>query len=289
MPAFLIPYPGIDPVLVNLGPFPIRWYALAYIAGFVAGWAYARHLCGREALWGAVRHPTPASIDDLVVYVALGIVAGGRLGYILFYNSGYYLAHPLKVLVLWEGGMAFHGGLIGAVVGLWLFARKHGANPLTVADVVAGGVPAGLFFGRIANFIKPELWGRPTDVPWAMQFPLPLPNGTPCRPPLLCDLTPPSHPSQLYEAGLEGLLLFILLAVLIRAGALRRPGLVAGAFAIGYGAARIVSELFRQPDAQLGFLFGGATMGMLLSLPLILAGLGLVAWAARRRVPVPAA
>lgn len=278
----LIPYPAIDPVLVSLGPFPIRWYALAYIAGFVAGWAYARLLCGREALWGGVPHPTPASIDDLVVFVALGIVAGGRLGYVLFYNPGYYLAHPLKVPVLWEGGMAFHGGLVGATVGLWLFARRCGANPLTVADVVAGGVPAGLFFGRLANFIKPELWGRPTDVPWAMRFPLPLPNGAPCRPAMICDLTPPSHPSQLYEAGLEGVVLFLLLALLIRAGALRRPGLTAGVFAVGYGVARIACEVFREPDPQLGFLFGGATMGMLLSLPVILAGLGLVAWSIRR-------
>ncbi len=274
MPVLVIPYPGIDPVLVHLGPFPIRWYALAYVAGLAAGWAYARLLCARPALWGGLRHPAPASIDDLVVYVAFGIVGGGRLGYVLFYNLPYFLAHPLKVPVLWEGGMSFHGGLLGAAAGMALFARRWGENPLSVADVVAGGVPAGLFFGRLANFIKPELWGRPADVPWAMVFP----GAGPL----------PRHPSQLYEAGLEGVALFLVLAVLIRAGALRRPGLVAGGFAIGYGAARIACELFREPDPQLGFLFGGATMGMLLSLPLILVGLGLVGWSLRRTPAVAA-
>jgi phosphatidylglycerol:prolipoprotein diacylglycerol transferase len=268
MPLFLLPYPAIDPVLVNLGPFPIRWYALAYVAGLVAGWAIARWLCGRDDLWRGVPHPTPLSIDDLVVYIAFGIVLGGRLGYVLFYNLPYYLENPAEALSVWKGGMAFHGGLIGAVVALWVFARRHRTNPLSVADVVAAGVPVGLFCGRLANFIKPELWGRVTDVPWAMVFPGAGPE--------------PRHPSQLYEAGLEGLLLFVLLALLIRAGGLRRPGLVAGCFAIGYGVARIIAEFFRQPDAQLGFLFGGATMGMLLSLPVIAVGVVAVSWALRR-------
>lgn len=272
MPFFVIPYPVIDPVLVNLGPLPIRWYALAYVAGLVAGWACARWLCGRERLWGRVGHPTPLSIDDLVVYIAFGIVLGGRLGYVLFYNLPYFLQNPGEIVAVWKGGMAFHGGLVGAVVGLWLFARRTRTNPLSVADVVAAGVPVGLFCGRLANFIKPELWGRETDVPWGIVFP----GAGPL----------PRHPSQLYEAGLEGLLLFVVLALLIRAGALRRPGLVAGSFAIGYGVARIAVEFFRQPDAQLGFLFGGATMGMLLSAPVIVAGLVAVAWAVRpRRVP----
>ncbi len=266
---FVIPYPVIDPVLVNLGPFPIRWYALAYVAGLVAGWAYARWLCGREPLWRGLPHPTPISIDDLVVYIAFGIVIGGRLGYVLFYNLPYFLENPLKAFAVWEGGMAFHGGLVGAVLALWLFARRSKVNPLSVADVVAGGVPIGLMFGRLANFIKPELWGRPTDVPWAMVFPGAGPE--------------PRHPSQLYEAGLEGAVLFILLALLIHFGALRRPGLVAGTFAVGYGLARITCEFFRQPDAQLGFLFGGATMGMLLSLPLMILGGAVVAWSLRRR------
>ena len=268
MPGFLIPYPMIDPVLVNLGPFPIRWYALAYVAGLVAGWACARWLCGREKLWGGVPHPTPVSIDDLVVYIAFGIVLGGRLGYVLFYNFPYYAERPDEILAVWKGGMAFHGGLVGAVLALWIFARRHKVGALSVADVVAAGVPIGLFCGRMANFIKPELWGRETDVAWAMVFP----GGGPL----------PRHPSQLYEAALEGVVLFVLLGLLIRLGGLRRPGLVAGCFAIGYGVARIICEFFRQPDAQLGFLFGGATMGMLLSLPVIVLGLGVVAHAVRR-------
>ena len=266
---FVIPYPVIDPVLVDIGPFPIRWYALAYVAGIVLGWFYMKRLCAADRLWGAVRHPTPVSVDDLVVYVALGIVLGGRLGYVLFYNFSYYAAHPLEIVAAWNGGMAFHGGLIGTAIGMWIFARRAGVRFLSVADGVAAVVPIGLFLGRIANFIKPELWGRETDVPWAMVFPGAGPD--------------PRHPSQLYEAGLEGIGLFVLLAIAIRLGALKRPGLSTGLFTAGYALARIVSEFFRQPDAQLGFLFGGATMGMLLSLPLLALGLGLVAYAARAR------
>ena len=266
---FVIPYPVIDPVLVDIGPFPIRWYALAYVAGIVLGWFYMKRLCAADRLWGEVRHPTPVSIDDLVVYVALGIVLGGRLGYVLFYNFPYYAAHPLEIVAAWNGGMAFHGGLVGTAIGMWLFARRAGVGFLSVADGVAAVVPIGLFLGRIANFIKPELWGRETDVPWAMVFPGAGPD--------------PRHPSQLYEAGLEGIGLFLLLAIAIRLGALKRPGLSTGLFTAGYALARIVSEFFRQPDAQLGFLFGGATMGMLLSLPLLALGLGLIAYALRAR------
>ena len=266
---FVIPYPVIDPVLVAIGPFPIRWYALAYVAGIVLGWYYMKRLCAAERLWGGVPHPTPASVDDLVVYVALGIVLGGRLGYVLFYNFDYYWHNPLEIVAAWKGGMAFHGGLAGTLLGIWLFARRVHVPVLSVVDGVAAVVPIGLFLGRIANFIKPELWGRETDVPWAMVFP-----GA-------GDM--PRHPSQLYEAGLEGFALFVVLAVAIRLGALRRPGLSSGLFAIGYAVARITSEFFRQPDAQLGFLFGGATMGMLLSLPLLLVGVVLLAYAVRRR------
>ena len=266
---FFIPYPVIDPVLVDIGPFPIRWYALAYVAGIVLGWFYMKRLCAADRLWGSVPHPTPASVDDLVVYVALGIVLGGRLGYVLFYNLPYYLAHPVEIVAAWNGGMAFHGGLLGTVLGMAIFARRARVGFLSVADGVAAVVPIGLFLGRIANFIKPELWGRETDVPWAMVFPGAGPD--------------PRHPSQLYEAGLEGVGLFVLLAIAIRLGALKRPGLSTGLFTAGYALARIVSGFFRQPDAQLGFLFGGATMGMLLSLPLLALGLGLVAYAARAR------
>ena len=268
---FVIPYPVIDPVLVAVGPFPIRWYALAYVAGIVLGWYYMKRLCAADRLWGGLPHPTPASVDDLVVYVALGIVLGGRLGYVLFYNFDYYLHNPLEIVAAWKGGMAFHGGLAGTLLGIWLFARRVKVPVLSVVDGVAAVVPIGLFLGRIANFIKPELWGRETDVPWAMVFP-----GA-------GDM--PRHPSQLYEAGLEGLALFVVLAVAIRLGALRRPGLSSGLFAVGYALARITCEFFRQPDAQLGFLFGGATMGMLLSLPLLLVGFALLAYATLRRRP----
>ena len=272
MPFLALAYPTIDPVMVNLGPFPIRWYALAYVAGLVAGWATARFLTGGDRFWRpGQKRPSVESIDDLVVFIAVGIILGGRAGYVLFYNLPFFLDHPGDILKLWTGGMAFHGGLVGAVLGLWIFARRRGLPVLTVGDVVAGGVPFGLLFGRLANFIKPELWGRTTDVPWGMVFP----GAGPL----------PRHPSQLYEAALEGVVLLVLLGLAIRAGALRRPGLVTGLFAAGYGCARIFVEFFREPDPQLGFLFGGATMGMLLSLPLVIGGVAIVLYA-RRTAPV---
>ena len=266
-----IPYPRIDPVAVWLGPLPIRWYALAYIVGLVAGWLYARRVAARDAFWGPTPRPGVESLDDLLVYCALGVVLGGRLGYVTFYNGGYFLEHPEEILMVWKGGMSFHGGLAGAALGVWLFARRLKTPVLPIADLCCAVAPLGLLLGRIANFIKPELWGRPTDVPWAMIFP---------------DAGPlPRHPSQLYEAGLEGVLLFVLLAIAIKAGALRRPGLLSGLFAIGYACARVFCEFFREPDPQLGFLFGGATMGMLLSAPLALVGLILLA--VSRRSPEP--
>jgi phosphatidylglycerol:prolipoprotein diacylglycerol transferase len=271
MPLFVLPYPVIDPVLVNIGPFPIRWYALAYIAGLIGGWWLARRIVADDKLWAARARPTPASLDDMLVYAALGVVVGGRLGYVLFYNLDFFLAHPASIPAVWEGGMSFHGGLVGATLGLWLFAHRVKAPVLSVFDLTACVTPIGIFFGRLANFIKPELWGRPTDVAWAMVFPDPA-AGPFAR-----------HPSQLYEAALEGVVLFLILLVARRMGALRRPGLATGIFAIGYGVARIICEFFREPDPQLGFLFGGATMGMLLSLPLIAAGLGFLAHAMRQR------
>jgi len=264
-----IAYPAIDPVLVNIGPFPIRWYALAYIAGLLFGWAYARALVSRAAFWGAVPRPSRESIDDLIVYIAVGIIFGGRIGYVLFYNPLFYAENPLEIPAVWKGGMSFHGGLVGAALAAWFFARKQKVGLFAVADLACAATPIGLFLGRIANFIKPELWGRTTDVPWAMVFP-----GAGAL---------PRHPSQLYEASLEGLVLFTILYIAIRCGALKRSGLVTGLFAIGYGLARITCEFFREPDPQLGFLFGGATMGMLLSLPLILAGLFCLAYALRSR------
>jgi phosphatidylglycerol---prolipoprotein diacylglyceryl transferase len=268
VPPLLIAYPAINPVLVNIGPLPIRWYALAYIGGLIGGWAAARFLVGRPRLWGARAHPSVLSIDDLVIYIAAGIILGGRLGYILFYNLPYYLENPLETVMVWKGGMAFHGGLAGAGLAMWAFARRQSVPLMSVADTVCPVVPIGLCFGRLANFIKPELWGRVTDVPWAMIFP-----GSDGQ---------PRHPSQLYEAGLEGVALFILLWLVIAAGGLRRDGLVSALFCIGYGTARIVCEFFRQPDPQLGFLFAHATMGMLLSVPLILLGLWLLVRAMRR-------
>lgn len=262
MPVLVLPYPQIDPVLFTLGPLPIRWYALAYIAGLILGWWYARHLVRNEALWRGQPRPDVASLDDLLIYVAFGVIVGGRVGYVLFYNVEFFFANPLKVFAVWEGGMAFHGGLVGAALAVWLFARRYAIPALTVADICCAVVPIGIGLGRIANFIKPELWGRPTDVPWAMVFP---------------DAGPLArHPSQLYEAATEGLLLLVILALAIRAGWLARPGMVSGLFAIGYGLARIFCEFFREPDPQVGFLFGGATMGMLLSVPLIAVGIVLI-------------
>jgi phosphatidylglycerol:prolipoprotein diacylglycerol transferase len=270
MPFFLLPFPVIDPVAVNLGPLPIRWYALSYIGGFIFGWIGLRLLVGADALWaeGQAR-PAREAVDDLLVNVALGVIIGGRLGHVLIYDPGFYLAHPLEILQTWKGGMAFHGGLVGAVAGMALFARARALPFLTVTDLCAAVAPIGLFFGRLANFIKPEMWGRPTDVPWAMIFP---PAGD-----------APRHPSQLYEAGLEGVALFVLLGLAVRGGALKRPGLVTGLFGVGYGLARIFCEFFREPDPVQEALPGGLTMGMALSLPLILVGGALLLLSLRRR------
>jgi phosphatidylglycerol:prolipoprotein diacylglycerol transferase len=273
MPLFAIAYPVINPVLIHVGPLPIRWYALAYIAGLILGWLYARALVARDALWNGAPRPSLKRLDDLLVYCALGVVLGGRIGYVLFYNLSYYVAHLEEIPAVWKGGMSFHGALAGTALAIYLFARRYKAPVLSVFDICCAVVPIGLLLGRIANFIKPELWGRPSDVPWAMAFP---------------DAGPlPRHPSQLYEAGLEGAVLFIVLAIAIRFGALQRPGLVSGLFGIFYGAERIICEFFREPDPQLGFLFGGATMGMLLSLPLMALGAAILVYALRRR-PVAA-
>jgi phosphatidylglycerol:prolipoprotein diacylglycerol transferase len=271
MPVFILTFPAFDPVLVSLGPFVIRWYALAYIVGILAGWMYARHIIRSENLWGGPAPMTVADFDDFVLWVTLGVIVGGRTGYVLFYNPSYFAAHPLEIVQLWKGGMSFHGGFVGVVLAVILFARRRKIPFLSLGDVTAAVYPIGHFLGRIANFINGELWGRPTDVPWAMVFP----GGGPLA----------RHPSQLYEAVLEGLLLLVVLNLFMRAGALKRPGLILGLFAVGYGLTRCFCELFREPDAQLGFLWGGLTMGMLLSFPLILAGIALIV-AALRREPI---
>jgi phosphatidylglycerol:prolipoprotein diacylglycerol transferase len=258
----VLPFPAIDPVLISIGPFAVRWYALAYIVGIIAGWFYARLLIASKGLWSGPAPLTVIDFDDFVIWITLGIILGGRIGYVLFYNFPHFAAHPIEILELWNGGMSFHGGFIGCGVAIVLFALRRGVPVLSLGDVVTAVAPIGLFLGRLANFINGELWGRPSDVWWAMVFP----NGGPI----------PRHPSQLYEAALEGIVLFALLAVLVWIGGFKRPGLVTGAFASGYGSARVVCELFREPDAQLGFLWGGLTMGMLLCVPLMLVGVALI-------------
>jgi len=268
MSLLVLPFPNFDPVAVSLGPFAVKWYALAYIVGIVLGWVYARHILRNEKYWGG---PAPISIvqfDDYVLWVTLGIILGGRLGYVLFYNFTWFIAHPLEIFQLWQGGMSFHGGFLGCVAAVLLFGWRNRVPVLSLGDITCAVGPIGLLLGRLANFINGELWGRPTDVPWAFVFP----TGGPL----------PRHPSQLYEGALEGILLFVLLTLMIRRGALQRPGLIIGTFAIVYGLARIFSEFFREPDPQLGFLWGGLTMGMLLSLPMIAAGIAFVLWAMRR-------
>jgi phosphatidylglycerol---prolipoprotein diacylglyceryl transferase len=259
-----IPFPDFDPVALQIGPLVIRWYALAYIAGLFGGLFYAKRLVGRDALWGDGRRPAALDLEDLLLWATLGVILGGRLAYVLFYQPGLYLARPLEIFAVWTGGMSFHGGLAGTVIAMALFAKKRSLPWRAVFDVVATVAPLGLLLGRLANFINGELWGRVSDVPWAFVFP----GGGPLA----------RHPSQLYEAATEGLLLLILLAVLVRRGGYQRPGFITGVFGAGYALARMGCEFFREPDPQLGFLFGGfATMGMLLSLPMLALGLWLIA------------
>jgi phosphatidylglycerol---prolipoprotein diacylglyceryl transferase len=267
MPLLAIPFPAFDPVLIAIGPFAIRWYALAYIFGILIGWLYARALIRNDRLWGGSAPMTVADYDDFILWVTFGIILGGRIGYVLFYNFEHFAAHPAEALELWKGGMSFHGGFTGCVVAVIAFALRRHIPMLSLGDVTCAVGPIGLLLGRIANFINGELWGRPSDVPWAMVFP----GGGPL----------PRHPSQIYEAGLEGVLLFFILLFAIRRGALRRPGLIIGLFAVCYACLRSFGEFFREPDPQLGFLWGGLTMGMLLSIPLALAGLGFI-WNALR-------
>jgi phosphatidylglycerol:prolipoprotein diacylglycerol transferase len=268
MPFLTLPFPAFDPVLVTIGPFSIRWYALAYIAGILLGWLYARMLIRNERLWGGPAPLKVTDFDDFVLWVTLGIILGGRVGYVLFYNPEHFARYPVEIVQLWKGGMSFHGGFVGCVLAVVLFARKRRISILSLGDLTCAVGTVGLFLGRIANFINAELWGRSTDVPWGIVFPGAGPM--------------PRHPSQLYEATLEGLVLGVFLWFCIRAGALKRPGLVIGLFAVGYSIARIICEFFREPDPQLGFLWGGLTMGMLLSVPLMLTGFAFIAAALKR-------
>ena len=261
--TFVIPYPSIDPILFQLGPLVIRWYALAYIGGLLLGWWTMRAL--------ATQSPVAAErddVDDFLVWATLGVVLGGRLGYVLFYNPGFYLDNPSLIFAVWRGGMSFHGGLLGVVAAAALFVRRRGIRLLPFTDLLACIAPIGLFLGRIANFVNGELFGRISEAPWAMVFPRGGPN--------------PRHPSQLYEAGMEGAVLFVVLFFLRRREAVRRrAGLLTGVFLAGYGVARTIAELFRQPDVHIGFLSGGTTMGQWLSAPMLAAGVYLMVRARR--------
>lgn len=258
-------FPAIDPIAISIGPIAIRWYALAYIAGLLLGWKYVVYYCTKTPNIMSKR-----DVDDLLFWATLGVILGGRLGYILFYNLDYYLDNPANILKVWQGGMAFHGGFMGVIVAIILFARKRNISILAVLDAAAVATPIGLFFGRIANFINGELYGRTTDVAWGFVFP----NGGP----------EPRHPSQLYEAALEGLILFVVLFILSRKAFVRhRPGILGGTFVAGYGISRIIVEFFRQPDAHLGYLAGGITMGQVLSIPMVLAGIGCIVYALKSK------
>jgi phosphatidylglycerol:prolipoprotein diacylglycerol transferase len=274
MQLLLIDYPQFKPIAIEIGPFAIRWYALAYIAGIVLGWLYARSLLRKQRLWAGPPPMSLVQMDDFILWVTLGIILGGRTGYVLFYNLPFFIDHPAAIFKLWEGGMSFHGGFLGCVVAVMWFASRNSITILSLGDITTAVAPIGLLLGRLANFINGELWGRATDpaLPWAMIFPH--------------DPTQlPRHPSQLYEAGMEGILLFTVLAVMIRLGALKRPGLILGSFILIYGLTRIVGEHFREPDVQLGFLWGGLTMGMLLSIPMLIVGMILIVLAVRRGAP----
>ncbi len=307
MPLLTLPFPNLDPVAIAIGPVAIKWYGLAYACGLLLGWLYIKRMLAEPRLWPAGKAPFDVDrTDDLLLYMTLGVVLGGRLGYVLFYKPADYIAHPAEIFAVWKGGMSFHGGFIGSVLAILYFTHKHVA-PLTprvpvkslgalvftlfgnllgffksggrntapfwsVFDVTAAATPIGLFFGRLANFINAELWGRPSNVPWAMVFPD-------------RDAGPlPRHPSQLYEASLEGLALFILCWWLIhKRDAFKSPGLVAGVFTAGYGAARAFCEIFREPDPAHWATSTFMTAGILYSLPMIAIGLWIVHRA--RRAP----
>lgn len=259
-----MPFPDFDPVLFQIGPFAIRWYALAYVAGILLGWRYAATILRKASLW--TRRPAPMTtvqLDDLILWITLGVIVGGRLGHTLFYTPDLIWRDPLEIVKVWHGGMSFHGGALGVLIALILFAWRNKLDVLRLGDVVAAATPIGLFFGRIANFINGELWGRPTTAPWGVVFP---------GAGLL-----PRHPSQLYEAALEGLGLFLLLAWAVwgRKWTSRR-GVIMGLFIAGYGVIRISLENVREPDAYMPHFPLGLTMGMMLSAPMVLAGLLLI-------------
>jgi len=285
-----LPFPDIDPVALALGPIVIRWYALAYLAGILFAWGYGRHLVLQKPLWGKAQAPfSSAQLIDFVFWAVLGVIIGGRLGYVFFYDillsvglnwgagptgilsGSYFLQNPIDIPQIWQGGMSFHGGMFGLIVAMWLYARHAGANVLSAIDLLALTTPFGLLFGRIANFINGELYGRVTELPWGVIFPTGGPD--------------PRHPSQLYEGLLEGLLVFLVLRIFSHnLHALRKPGLCAGIFGIGYALSRILVETVREPDSHIGVLQYNLTMGMILSIPIAIAGVLLI-WNSQRKKP----
>lgn len=286
--ALAFPDISAEVFTVDLGPihFTLHWYALAYVLGIVLGWMLVSRALKARALWP---NDTPVmrkeQLDDLVTWLILGVIIGGRLGYVLFYRPEHFIANPIEIPMVWRGGMAFHGGFLGVVIAAWIWAGKQSVSRLSLADTLALAAPIGLLLGRIANFVNAELWGRPSTLPWAVEFPGAAAQAC-ATPTQACA----RHPSQLYEAGLEGLLLGLVIIVLVwRVKALKKPGLVAGVFFAGYGASRFFVEFFRQADAQfitpdnpMGNVALGMSMGQLLSVPMILVGLTLIVRAKRQ-------
>lgn len=268
-----LPYPEIDPVALSLGPLQIRWYALAYVTALVLGWRYCLAIARRPIVATAQKNVSPEAVDDFLLWATLGVVLGGRLGFAAFYQPAYFLAHPFEIAALWQGGMSFHGGLIGVAAALVIYARRRALPVLALSDIVARAAPIGLLFGRLANFVNGELFGRPANVAWAMVFP----RGGPL----------PRHPSQLYEALGEGIILFLAVWAIarLRRGA-QRDGLMTGSFAALYAAIRFGLENFREPDSYLGYLSFGLTMGQILCIPLFLFGAVLIV---RATMPPPSA
>lgn len=288
----MIPFPEISPEIFTIHIFgtalSLRWYALAYLVGLLVGWWIIAALMRRPHLWGGTAPMAPGKAEELLTWVIGGVIVGGRLGFVLFYEPATYLANPGQIIRIDQGGMSFHGGFLGVVIASWIFCRRNGIATLRLADALAVATPVGLGLGRVANFINAELWGRPTDLPWGVVFPGQAAQFCPGVTGLCA-----RHPSQLYEAALEGVLLLLVLLAIVRAGGLRRPGLALGVFVAGYGLSRFVVEFFRQADARfitpdnpLGHVIGGpvwgVTMGQLLSLPMVLVGLAFVALALRR-------
>ncbi len=270
---FAFAFPPLDPVIVSIGPFAIRWYALAYLAGFVLGWFQCMRLARQNK-----GPPQPKDYDDFLTWAVIGTILGGRIGYVLFYQPDHYFAHPLDMLKIWEGGMSFHGGMAGVILAALWFVRSRKIPFLAFSDLLACVAPIGLGLGRLANFVNGELFGRVTDVSWGVVFP----HGGEL----------PRHPSQLYEAALEGIVLYLVLFFLARCPAVRkREGLLSGAFLTLYAVFRFGVEFFREPDPQLGFLFAGATMGQLLCVPMVLLGLYLLAraWKKKKEMGLPLA